>query len=332
MTEKTQVTRPDGGLWQRVFRRYSWEWTLVLILIGVNVMNSILSPYYFNASLIDAPMNFLDKAFIALSMSFVLVIGFIDISVASTVALSSVIMGVSFNAGLPMPAAMVLCLLVGLVCGLINGLLLVKFNELAPMIVTLATQIIYRGIATILLEDGAAGKFPEWFSYLGTGHIGPIPFIAVVFAIFAVVFGLVLQRTPFGRQLYAMGSNMVVSRFSGIKTNRNLLIVFTLNGLMAAVTAIFLTSRMSSTRPNIALAYEMDVIAMAVLGGVSTAGGKGRIPGVVLAIFIIGLLRYGLGLININAQILMIIIGVLLIAAVAFPELKGVGERIRNRR
>jgi rhamnose transport system permease protein len=211
---------------------------------------------------------------------------------------------------------------VGTICGLINGLLIVKFKELSAVIVTLSTMIIYRGIAYIILEDQASGKFPQWYKFLGWGHVGGIPFILIVFAIFAVIFGLLLHKTTFGRRVYAMGNNITASRFSGVQVDKIKVIVFTLTGLMAAVTALFLTSRMGSTRPNVATGYELDVIAMVVLGGVSTAGGKGRIIGTILSIFIIGFLRYGLGLVNVPSQMLLIIIGLLLIFAVMIPNLK----------
>lgn len=332
--DSTQAAMPQASLFDRVFRKHAWEWMLVGLLVVINAINAGLSPYYLTKSLLDSPMVFLDKAFLALSMSYVLMIGEIDISVASTVALSATLMGVSFNAGLPMPLAILVCLLTGTFCGMLNGFLLTRFRELASMIVTLSTQIIYRGIAKIILGDQATGGFPAWFSTFGTykGNVGPIPMIVIVFAVFAVVFATVLRRTRFGRELYAMGSNMTVSRYSGINVNRNIFIVYTLNGLMAAVTAIFLASRMSSVRSDIAMSYEMDIIAMVVLGGISTAGGKGNLTGVILSAFVIGLLRYGLGLRNISASILMIIIGILLIAAVALPEIKGVAGRIRENR
>lgn len=184
------------------------------------------------------------------------------------------------------------------------------------MIITLATMTIYRGIAYIILEDQASGGFPEWFQYLSWGYVGPIPFSLLMFIILAVVFGMLLHKSAFGRQVYAMGNNETTSRYSGIKVNRNKVIIFTLMGLMAGACALFLTSRMASTRPNVAQGYELDVIAMVVLGGVSTAGGKGNMLGAILAVFIVGYLRYGLGLINISAQVMMIIIGLLLIGSV----------------
>jgi rhamnose transport system permease protein len=300
-----------------------WEWLLLLIFIAIHIMNSQLSPYYLNTyTLLDATMTFLDKAFIALSMTFVIIFGDIDISVGSTVALSSVIMAVLYNAGLSMPLAIIACLLVGITAGFINGILIVKFKELSAVIVTLSTMILYRGIAYIILEDQAAGGFPMWFNFLGWGYIkNLIPVILIAFVIAAVIFYLLLHKTTFGRKVFAIGNNDVASLFSGIKVDKIKLIVFTLNGFMAALAALFLTSKMGSTRPNIASGYELDVIAMVVLGGVSTSGGKGRMIGVLLSIFIIGYLRYGLGLVNVPSQVILIIIGALLIISVLVSNL-----------
>lgn len=300
-----------------------WEWLLVLLFIGVNVINISLSPYYLDYfNLRDATMAFLDKSFIVLPMVFIMIMADIDISVASTVALSSVVMADLYNRGVPMELAIIICLAVGALCGFVNGLLIVKYKELSAVIVTLATMITYRGIAYMILKDQAAGSFPEWFHYLGWGYIGGIPFILIIFTVFAVIFGLLLHKTRFGRNVYAIGSNPTASRFSGVNVNKVKVIVFTLAGLMAAVTALFLTSKMGSSRPNVANMYELEVIAMVALGGISTSGGKGRMIGAILAIFLLGLLRYGLGLVNVSAQIQLIIIGALLIAAVAAPNLK----------
>jgi rhamnose transport system permease protein len=302
---------------------FQWEWLLILIFVIMTLINGALTPYYLNANnLIGATMAFLDKAFIVLPMAFVIILADIDISVASTVALSSVIMAVLYNSGLPMIFAMMVCLLVGTLCGLINGLLIVKFKELSSIIITLSTMIIFRGIAYIILKDQAAGKFPEWFSFLGWGYVGVVPFILIIFIIFAVIFTFLLNKTAFGRRVYAIGSNPVSSRFTGIQVDKIKIIVFTLTGLMAGITALFLTSRMGSTRPNVATGYELDIITMVVLGGISTAGGKGKIYGAIIAVFLLGFLKYGLGLFNVPAQVLLIIIGLLLIIAVMIPNLK----------
>ena len=300
-----------------------WEWLLVVVLLGVVLVNTLLSPYFLSFStLISTPSTFLDKAFIVFPMMFVIILGRIDISVASTVALSAVIMAVSYNAGLPMPLAMVLCLLVGAAGGAVNGLLMVKFKELSFVIVTLSTMIIYRGIAYIILGDQAAGGFPEWYSYLGWGNFLGLPFIVVCFVLTAVAFGLLLHKTSFGRTIYGMGFNMTTCKYSGIKVDRALMIVFTLAGLMAGVTALFLTSRMGSTRPNVAMGYELEVIAMVALGGVSTNGGIGKIGGPILAVFIIGYLSYGMGLANIQAPVVLVVIGLLLILSVLAMKIR----------
>ena len=186
-----------------------------------------------------------------------------------------------------MPMAILLCLVVATLCGLVNGLLMAKFKELSAVIVTLSTMIIYRGIAYIILEDQASGNFPEWFSFLGWGSIAGIPFMLIVFTICAIAFGVLLHKTTFGRMVFGMGNNKETCIYSGIETQKILLWVSILTGLMAGFTALFLTSRMGSTRPNVAQGYELEVIAMVVLGGVSTAGGKGRIIGPVLAIFMV---------------------------------------------
>ncbi|MCD9020706.1 ABC transporter permease [Cohnella silvisoli] len=300
-----------------------WEWLLVVLIMAVFVMNANLSDFFMDyGNLRDATMGFLDKAFIVLPMVFIILMGDIDISVGSIVALSSVIMADLYNHGMPMAWAMVVCLAVGALCGWINGMLIVKFKELSAVIVTLATMIIYRGIAYILLEDQASGKFPKWFKFLGWDYVGTLPFILIAFAVFAIAFGLLLHKTTFGRRVYAIGNNATASRYSGVQVDKIKIIVFTLAGLMSAVTALFLTSRMGSTRPNIATGYELEVIAMVVLGGISTAGGKGRMIGAILAVFLIGFLRYGLGLVNVSAQMLLIILGLLLIFSVAIPQLK----------
>lgn len=306
--------------WKNVL--FKWETLLVLIFIGVNLMNANLSLNYLSiGGLFTATSSFLEKAFIVLPMVYILLLGEIDISVGSTVALSAVIMSVSFNEGVPMPGAIFICLLTGTICGFVNGIILTKFQELAPMIVTLSTMILYRGMGEIILGDQASGGLTAvpWFSNLYWGAIGPVPYMFVVFMVMAVLFGLLLHKTTFGRRVYAIGSNRLAAKYSGIAVQKIRLLLYTLTGFMSAVTAVFLAARMGSTRSNIAMGYELEAISMVVLGGVSSAGGKGNFPGAVIAVFIIGFLRYGLGLINVSSQLMLVIIGSLLIIAVMLP-------------
>ncbi|MDR1307377.1 MAG: ABC transporter permease [Treponema sp.] len=325
MNKRTlQIKKP----WNLRAFLFQWEWLLIVIFILIQIINSSISPYYLDKNtFFIAPRIFLDKAFIVLPMMFVIILGNIDISVASNVALTSVLMAVLYNAGLPMSLAIAAALVIGTALGGFNGLLQIRFPELPAMIITLSTMTIYRGLAYVILQDQAAGGFPKWFDFFAWGQIGPFPFISIVFVIAALIFGLLLHRTSFGRVLYGMGNNLTACKYSGININRVLLIVSLLTGFMSAVCAIFLTSRMGSTRPNVAQGYELDVIAMVVLGGVSTSGGTGRIAGPLLAIFIIGFLNYGLGLVNASAQVILVVLGLLLVLSVLVMNLRISGRR-----
>lgn len=303
-----------------------WETFLVVIFIAINIMNACISDKYLSVTgLFTATNTFIYEAFLLLPMCFVLLIGEIDISVGSTVALSACLLGITFNATQNMGLAMVVCLLVGTLCGMLNGLILVKFTELNPMIVTLGTQIMFRGIAEMILEDQATGGFTsvKWFSNLYWGKIGGVvPYMFVIFVICAVIFGIVMHKTTFGRRMYAIGSNQKASFYSGINVAGIRFFIYALTGFFAGVTAIFLAAQMGSARSNVGQGFEMDAIGMAVLGGVMTDGGKGNFIGAMLAMFILGFLEYGLGLINVSAQVMLVIKGLLLIIAVMIPNLK----------
>ena len=190
------------------------------------------------------------------------------------------------------------------------------------MIITLATQIIFRGIAEIALGNGGSVslKDTKGFKVLA-GKIGPVPYVFILVLIAAIIFAIVLHKTTFGRKLYAIGSNRVTAQYSGIHVNKIILICYTLAGLMAGICALFLTSVLYGANTTTGNGFEMDVIAMAVFGGVSTLGGKGKMPGAIISAFIIMCLRIGLGLINMNPQIILIILGALLIIAVLLPNI-----------
>ncbi len=316
------ISAERGFSWKRTLLQ--WETLLIILLLAVNIFNICASDNYANIkNILNATRDFLDKAIVVFPMAFVLMLGEIDISVASIMALSATIMGIAYQAGVPMVGAIAIGLVVGTVCGFINGFILVKFPELSSMIVTLSTQIIYRGIAQIILETNSVGGFPKWFTRIAAGKIGGyVPYILIFVIIEALFFAYLLHYTKFGRRCYAMGNSSTVAKFSGVKTDRIKIIVYTMAGLFSAIAAVYLASKMSSVRPDVAKGYELDIIAMAVLGGVSTSGGKGRIFGASLAILIIGYLRYGLGLINASSQIIMIVVGALLIIAVAIPNVQ----------
>ncbi len=301
-----------------------WESLLVLMFIAVNIMNICISPNYLKVdNLFTAISNFLVKGFIAFPMAFILVIGEIDLSVGATVALSATLLGVSYNGGLPMGLAVLIALVCGLCCGLLNGVIMVSFPELAPMIVTLGTQTLYRGITQIILGSESTGNLHnvQWFYNLYYSRIGSVPVILFVFFLLAIVFGFVLHKTVFGRYLYAIGSNRVAAGYACVPVKRVRLICYALTGLISALAAVYYASWTGSIRSDIGAGYELEAISMVVLGGISTAGGKGNFPGTVISIFTIGLLRYGLGLVNMNSQTILMIIGAILIIVVMLPNI-----------
>lgn len=310
-----------------------WEGLLVLIFLAVNVMNICISPYYLNArNLFTNINNFMDKALIALPMAFVLLLGDIDLSVGGNVCLSATVLGIVYNATGSMWLGILACLLTGTLCGALNGIIMTKFTELAPMIVTLATNIIYRGLSERILGDGSTGGMTQvsWFTNIFYGRLfNLIPYPIIIFAVLAVIFGLVMHKTVFGRQMFAVGANKKAAAYAGIKVEKVRMIVFTLTGLMCGFAAIFYCAKLGSVKSDVADGFDLEAISMCVLGGISTAGGKGTMVGAVIAIFIIGLLRYGLGLINLSGQTIRIIIGALLIAVVLYPTIQ---EAIKNRK
>lgn len=311
--------RLQGGL-ARALR--SWETILALVLVAVVVMNSFLSPHFLNAwNLSDATFNFTEKALIAFAMAMLIIAGEIDLSVASIIALASTAMGLAMTAGAGVPVIVAVGVATGLLCGAVNGTL-VAVMGLPSIVVTIGTMSLFRGIAFIVLGDQAFTGYPKGFGYFGQGYVGwVISFELVLFAVMALVYWALLQRTAFGRMVYAIGNNATAARFSGIRVERVRFILFLLTGLMSGIAAVCLTSRLGSTRPSIATGWELEVVTMVVLGGISILGGSGRIGGVVLAAFIMGLVTFGFGLLNVPGIVMSIFMGVLLIGVIAVPRL-----------
>jgi len=320
---------------KRFFLR--WEWLLVLLILGVFAFFSWKMPgsYTFPKLLDQTRVYMVDVGFMALGAMLILILGDIDISVASTAALSLTAMSVAYSAGSAMPfgAALALALAVGILCGWINGYLVTRFKELFPMIITLSTQTIYRGIAYIILKDQSAGSFPQWFAKgLGYGKIGSVPVMLLCVLVMFPVFYVWLHRTASGRRIFATGTNIVTARYSGLRTDRTKVILFTLNGLLAAVGGIFLASRTGSVKYTIGTGYEMQAIGIAVLGGASTAGGKGSVVGVLLSLVLMTCLKNGLMIAYNDSFILNLSIGVLLISVVLFPNIANMIQKRRQLR
>ncbi|MGO6845557.1 ABC transporter permease (plasmid) [Rhizobium ruizarguesonis] len=304
------------------FRRIlaSWEVLLFAVAVLIFIFNSLASPYFLDAwNLSDATFNFTEKAMIAFAMALLVISGEIDLSVAAIIALASTAMGAAAQVGIGTPGLVAIGIGTGLACGIFNGVL-VSVLKLPSIVVTIGTMSLFRGISYIVLGDQAYGKYPADFAYFGQGYVVWVfSFEFVLFIVLATLFAVLLHATNFGRQVYAIGNNDFAARFSGIPVERVKFILFLLTGVMSGIAAVCLTSRLGSTRPSIAQGWELEVVTMVVLGGISILGGSGTIVGVVIAAFVMGLVTFGLGLLNVPGIVMSIFIGLLLIITIAIP-------------
>ncbi|RWG83276.1 ABC transporter permease [Mesorhizobium sp.] len=309
---------------------FSWEALLVVIAVLIFAVNSFASPYFLDPwSLSDLTFNFTEKGLIALAMALLIISGEIDLSVAAIVALASTMMGMALQAGAGTPVLVAIGIAVGLGCGAFNGLLVTRLG-LPSIVVTIGTMSLFRGIAFIILGDQAYKGYPESFAFFGQGYVWWVfSFELALFLVAALVYWFVLHHTSFGRRVFAIGNNPVACQFSGVRVDRIKFILFCLTGLMSGIASVLITSRLGSTRPSIAQGYELEAITMVVLGGVSILGGAGSILGVVLSAFIMGLVTFGLGLLNVPGIVMSIFIGLLLIIVIALPI---VWRRLREGR
>ncbi|WP_299668381.1 ABC transporter permease [uncultured Ruegeria sp.] len=300
----------------------SWESLLMLVAIGIFIANSFASPYFLNAwNLSDATFNFTEKAMIAFAMALLIISGEIDLSVAAIIALASTAMGAAVQAGVGTEGLVLIGLAIGLACGAVNGFLVTGLG-LPSIVVTIGTMSLFRGISFIVLGDQVYKGYPADFAFFGQGYVWwVISFEFVLFAIIAMIYAVILHMTNFGRAVYAIGNNATGALFSGIRVGRVKFTLFLLTGLMSGVAAVCLTSRLGSTRPSIAFGWELEIVTMVVLGGVNILGGSGSIPGVVIAAFVMGLVTFGLGLLNVPGIVMSIVIGALLISVIALPRL-----------
>ncbi|MEV8847102.1 ABC transporter permease, partial [Mesorhizobium ciceri] len=299
---------------------FSWEALLIVVAVAIFAINSFASPYFLDPySLSDLTFNFTEKGLIAFAMALLIISGEIDLSVAAIIALASTMIGMAVQAGAGTPVLVLIGIVVGLGCGAFNGLLVTRLG-LPSIVVTIGTMSLFRGIAFIILGDQAYKGYPESFAFFGQGYVWwVVSFELVLFLIAAVIYWFLLHRTSFGRRVFAIGNNPVAAQFSGVRVGRIKFTLFCLTGLMAGIASVLITSRLGSTRPSIAQGYELEVITMVVLGGVSILGGAGSILGVVLAAFIMGLVTFGLGLLNVPGIVMSIFIGLLLIIVIALP-------------
>lgn len=293
---------------------------LIVLVIVVSVMNrEFLNPN----NLLNLLRQVAANGFIAFGMTFVILTGGIDLSVGSTLALSSALTAGFIANGMSAPLAVLLGLLTGAILGAINGLLISK-GSMAPFIATLATMTIYRGATLVYTKGnpitGLGDSF--FFSFLGRGYLFGIPFPVVLLFIMFIVLFVLLHKTAFGRKTYAIGGNEKAAFVVGVKIDKIKILIYSLSGLMASISGMIITSRLNSAQPTAGQSYEMDAIASVVLGGTSLSGGKGRIFGTLVGALIIGTLNNGLNLLGVSSFYQQIVKGIVIVIAVLLDRKK----------
>ena len=286
---------------------------LALALAGLGYRND---QFLTLDNLLDQGRFMTEIGLIALPMTFVIITGGIDLSVGAIVGLSAILLGVAWkNWHFPLPLAVVFSLGAGALAGFGNGLVITRLKA-PPLIVTIATLALYRGLAEGISQARSVRGYPESFYFLGQGELFGAPTQLWALGACILVAGIALDRTAFGRTLYAIGANETAARFSALAVDRAKLIVYTLSGLMSGLSGFVLVSRVTTTRSDMGLGYELDVIAAVVLGGASIFGGSGTIWGTVIGLVMIQLLKNGLALTGVKGDATIVVIGVVLIASV----------------
>ena len=318
-------------LWRRVLLTRESAVVVALVLVVVYAWTQVpyfAQPITFTYLLLDIMPILL----IALPMALVIITGEIDLSVASAVGLSSVILGTLSQAGLPLVAAALIALIVGALGGALNGFL-ITIVGLPSLAVTIGTLALYRGLAVGLLGTTAVTDFDVFWKDLAKSKIGesPIPTVTILFVALAIVFIVLLHFTPFGRGIFAIGLSPEAARFSGVRVERSKFILFILTGTISALAGIFYTLRFSSARGDNATGLELAVIAAVLLGGVSIFGGRGTLPGVIAGVLLIGTLGSALRLAHVTSDVINIITGALLIASVVSTSVLGWVRAKRTR-
>jgi len=299
-----------------------WEVLLAIVLLGLILAGTSVSPVFLTSrnfsNLISAVI---ELAIMAPAMTLIIISGEIDLSVESMVGLSCSVLGLLWASGVPLAIGIPIVLVIGLLGGLLNGLLIAR-GGLPSLVVTLGTLALFRGLALIALGPRGISQFPPAFTQFGFGTIPgtPFPWTFIVFVVVAGVIGIVLHLTWPGRQVFAVGKNAGTSRYSGVRVARLKIGLFMLSGLVAALAGVVLTARFASARADAGQGMTLTVVTIVLLGGVNIFGGRGTIPGVVLAVFTLAVLGNVLRLANVSAEIQSIAIGLLLIISVVIPN------------
>ena len=314
--------------------RKSWDTAILALLALVLILASLTTDGFLtslNVSYIFS--NTSEITIMAFAMTFLIITGEIDLSIASILALGSSMLGWSYQKGAPIWLSIIICLVVGTVCGFINGFLVTKVG-LGSLAVTIGTLALYRGIANGLLGTNTVNEFPEAYTSFGFDTFGTsfMPKTLPLIIFFGLIFGFLLHRTPFGRRTLAIGQSPEAARFAGINVVRHKIIVFTFTGFMSGVAGVIYTFRFSTAQADNGVGLELLVISAILLGGVSIFGGVGTMWGVVAGVLLAGSVESWLTLREINAQWRTIVTGILLLISVAAPVLVAKNKQRRERK
>ena len=314
-----------GGEASPKFMNLRWLTVQEVVLIGILIIAVVVLSFTSDRFL--TPNNLLNQtrflsevALLAVPMTFIIILGGIDLSVGSMMALSTILLGFSWQSfGFPLWAAIWFALFGGALAGLLNGLVIVYLG-VPPLIVTLATLAIYRGLSFGISESRSVNGFPDSFAFWGSGDIGGIPVQLFILIGVLIVSAMVLAGTPLGRSVYAIGNNETAARFAGLGVGRIKLLMYSFSGFMAGVAGFIFTSRVTSTRADAATGLELDVIAAVVFGGTSIFGGRGTILGTTIGVVTIQLLKNGLQLAGLRGESTVILIGTVLILSILLNQ------------
>jgi ribose transport system permease protein len=309
--------RPRGiTLRQDFFSHYGRQLGTLSGLLGLIVVLWILTPHFLTVSnLLNVAQQATIIAIIAVGMTFVIITGGIDLSVGSVLAFAGVVMANALQSGVPLPLALLIGLGVGLLCGVINGLL-ITVGRLPPFIATLGMMSVARGAALMFTEGRPISGFSEGFRSIATGEILRIPAPVVIMIVVYLIAHFVLKRTKLGRYTYAIGGNEEAALLSGINVRLNKTLVYGIAGLLSGLAAILLTARLNSAQPIAGMNYELDAIAATVIGGTSLLGGEGTVSGTLIGALIMAVLRNGLNLLSVSSFFQQVVIGSVIIFAV----------------
>lgn len=314
-------------------RLLRWETLLALVLLVVVLFNISQSSVFLRVdNLVNLFVLHIEKIIVVLIMTLIIINGEIDLSVASIMGLAACLVANLYAQGVAMPVAILIGLIAGALCGVINGFF-VAYVGLPSLAVTLAALIGYRGVAKMLIEDRSISGFPEWFNQLGQQPIiGPLPLSLVIFFVLLIVFAVVLHYTAFGRYVFVIGNSREAAHYSGVRVRQVKLTLYILSGLIASLAGILFAARLGAVRASTAEGFELDIITIVLLGGVSIFGGKGTLVGVALSIMLVLSLRNGMNLLSITGNTQSTVIGILLILSVFIPNLAQDAQGIWSRR